>query len=365
MTKAIVIGGGFYGATIAAYLKTVRGFAEVVLLERAGDLLTRSSFANQARVHNGYHYPRSFTTAYRSVVNAPRFAREFGPAIKSDFVHLYALARRNSKVTPRQMERFCLEIGAPLEPAEPELARLFDPARIQRVYRAAESAFDADTLRRLMRARLAAAGVETRFGVEVERVYQTDTGVRIAALAHGQPMEFTADIAFNCTYSGLQSVLPPAPPLPLKYEIAEMVLVEPPAVLKGLGVTVMDGPFFSLMPFPARDLHTLSHVRYTPHRAWTEAGSSSPYAVLDAYARDSRYDWMIRDAARYLPAIAACQPRASLFEVKTVLVRNEGDDGRPIFFERHAPFGRLVSVLGGKIDNVYDILERLDHEQLP
>ena len=32
-----------------------------------------------------------------------------------------------------------------------------------------------------------------------------------------------------------------------------MALVEAPPELDGLGVTVMDGPFFSMMPFPSRD----------------------------------------------------------------------------------------------------------------
>ena len=66
-----------------------------------------------------------------------------------------------------------------------------------------------------------------------------------------------------------------------------------------------------------------------------------------------------------MPAIADVKPRGSLFEVKTVPVYTEGNDGRPILLDRSGPGGRLVSVLGGKIDNVYDILERLDDETLP
>ncbi len=97
MHDAIVIGGGFYGAAIAVYLKTERGLANVVLVEREPDLLLRASYNNQARVHNGYHYPRSFTTAYRSRVNLPRFLRDHPAAVKRDFIKLYALARRNSK----------------------------------------------------------------------------------------------------------------------------------------------------------------------------------------------------------------------------------------------------------------------------
>ena len=46
-----------------------------------------------------------------------------------------------------------------------------------------------------------------------------------------------------------------------------------------------------------------------------------------------------------------------------MLVKNEGDDGRPILFERHEALPGCYSVLGGKIDNIYDALERLDAER--
>ena len=116
---AVIIGGGFYGAAIAVYLKKQRGFRRVLLIEQDDSLLSRASYNNQARVHNGYHYPRSFTTAYRSRVNMPRFLRDWPDAVPKDFVKLYAIARRNSKVTARQFDRFCRQIGARIEPAEP------------------------------------------------------------------------------------------------------------------------------------------------------------------------------------------------------------------------------------------------------
>ena len=71
-----------------------------------------------------------------------------------------------------------------------------------------------------------------------------------------------------------------------------------------------------------------------------------------------------RDAARYLPAIAESEQIDSLFEVKTVLVRSEGDDGRPILVERYSQMPGLYCILGGKVDNIYDVLERLDVEPL-
>ncbi len=139
---AVIIGGGFYGSVIAIYLAKMRGLRHVVLLEREPELLLRASYSNQARVHNGYHYPRSFTTAFRSRVNMPRFVRDWPQVIKKDFVKLYAIARGNSKVTSKQFQRFCHEIGANIKPANFNLKNLFEPRLIEDVFLVEEYAFD-------------------------------------------------------------------------------------------------------------------------------------------------------------------------------------------------------------------------------
>ena len=64
----LVVGGGFYGCMIACHLR--RRHAGVWLLEKGPGLLGRASYANQARVHQGYHYPRSLLTGFRSRVNS-------------------------------------------------------------------------------------------------------------------------------------------------------------------------------------------------------------------------------------------------------------------------------------------------------
>jgi len=123
----------FYGASIAIYLAQQRGFKRILLIEQESAILTRASYNNQARVHNGYHYPRSFTTAYRSRVNLPKFIRTWPQVVKQDFIKLYAIARRNSKVTAKQFERFCREIGAKIQPAETSLRALFEARLIENV----------------------------------------------------------------------------------------------------------------------------------------------------------------------------------------------------------------------------------------
>jgi glycine/D-amino acid oxidase-like deaminating enzyme len=352
----LVIGGGFYGCMIACHLRRV--WPRVRLLEKGAKLLGRASSANQARVHRGYHYPRSLLTGLRSRVNYARFVRDFAPCVCDTFDAYYAVARHHSKVSAARFELFCQRVGADLRPAPPAVRKLFDPATVEDVYGVTEAAFDADRLRDMMARRMADSGVSVEVNAPVSRVEPARDG---RVIVHTPAGTVIAGQVYNCTYSQLNRLRADSglPPTPLKYELAELALVRVPESLRGLGVTVMCGPFFSVMPYPPAGLHTLSHVRYTPHASWTDDGSA-PQQILEQIPRVSNVGRMMLDASRYLPAIAGAVYDRSLWEVKTVLPASEADDGRPILFLTDADVPNFHCVLGAKLDNVFDVLDRID-----
>ncbi|MFJ3484559.1 NAD(P)/FAD-dependent oxidoreductase [Pseudomonas sp. NPDC090202] len=363
--EAVVIGGGFYGSAIAIHLARRHGLRRVVLLERESGLLRRASYNNQARVHNGYHYPRSFTTAYRSRINLPRFVADWPQAVTRDFTKLYAIARHNSKITAHQFERFCHSIGAQVRRADAPTHRLFEPRLIEDVYEVEEYAFDSTRLADWAAQELDECGVQVRLQTRATQIHRgPDATLQVISEDADGARQLDCRYVFNCTYSGSNQFDGDFPGLHagLRHEITELALMQMPTVLDGLGVTVMDGPFFSMMPFPSRGLHTLSHVRFTPHLHWDDDKAIDPYDKLRQHPCSSRVERMVRDVGRYLPAILGARHVDSLYEVKTVLAKNDSNDGRPILFEKHASLPGCYSVLGGKIDNIYDVLEKLDHE---
>ena len=361
---AIVIGGGFFGLYLSILLKDRVG--SVVVFEREPDLLLRASYNNQARVHAGYHYPRSLMTAVRSRVNFPRFVKDFSECIIRDFSKYYAVARNGSKVTAAQYRLFMDRVGAPLSPAPERVCRLFNSDLIEEVFTTQEFAFDAAILRKMMRERVAARDIPVELGVLVNRVRPDSSGqLRVECRKDETDFELEANWVFNCTYSEINRLHHHSglPVVPLKHEMTELALVEPPPELEKISITVMCGPFFSLMPFPDRHLWTLSHVRYTPHHYWYNAPASNycdAYDHIGRFAKISNAPFMIRDAARYVPTMSKCRYADSLWEVKTVLPQSELDDGRPILFHRSPQLQNLITIMGGKLDNVYDLPEDLD-----
>ncbi|HEY2248479.1 MAG TPA: FAD-dependent oxidoreductase [Bradyrhizobium sp.] len=344
VADAIVIGGGFYGCETALELRRL-GFAKVIIAERENDILRRASFVNQARVHNGYHYPRARATALRSRRNFDRFIDDYAEEVMHGLEKYYAIAR-GSRVSADQFAAFCQTIGAVSQAASHDIERLFAPGTIERIFAVRELVFDADGLARRLRGRLSDWQIETRLG-STARVKSSDNeSVEVDIAGQTERARFV----FNCTYSELPFV-GVAVNTAIKRELTEMVLLAPPPQLRGRGFTVMDGPFFSVMPFPPMALHALSHVRYTPHQATFEDAPLQPVR--------SNSTAMIRDASRYMPCLAEAKIRRSLFEIKAVLARAEDSDARPILVERNAEGGRIFSILGAKIDNIYELRDVL------
>lgn len=92
-----------------------------------------------------------------------------------------------------------------------------------------------------------------------------------------------------------------------------------------------------------------------------------PYALLDSLLHpthnsqklESKFPLMCHDAARYLPELSKLEYIDSLYEIKTLRTHNEIDDGRPIIFAKDYGVKGFCTIMGGKIDNIYEIIHAL------
>ena len=346
----IIIGGGFYGCMIALFLSNY--YKNILIVEAEKEIITKASYHNQARVHNGYHYPRNFLTGFRSHRNYSRFLADFKSAIDDSYLMIYGVARTNSKITTNQFVRFCKQIDLPLKALEPKYKKLFNEHFIEDLFMVDEVVFNAAKIRKILEEKLEKAKVKVIYKTKGVKLQQKNNAF-IVSLSNGESLRSKQVI--NATYANINSFLRESelPLLPFKYEYAEMPLVKMPESLKKIGLTIMDGPFFSLMPFPDKKLHSFHHVRYTPHLTWFS--DKIDYKLLEK--RQSQFLFMKKDATRYIPDLEDLQHVNSLYEVKTILQQNESNDGRPILFRQDYGHKNFSVVMGGKIDNIYDTFD--------
>lgn len=356
----IIIGGGFYGLRLAQFLKEELGQERILVIEKEEDAMQRASYNNQARVHNGYHYPRSVLTALRSRVNFPIFSKEYEEAIVKDFVKYYGVGTHLSKVSAKQFLGFYERIGARIKPVD-HMREMFDPKLIEQVFEVEEYAFDSVILKKLLLKKLKKLNIKIQTKEKVISVH-SDKNIQVKT----DQGTYSAAYVLNTAYSSINSVNKNSslPVIPLKHELTEMCLVKLPKELEKIALTIMCGPFFSIMPFPDKNAYTLSHVRYTPHSEWhdDEKDVRDSHSYLESTKRTTHFPQMISDVKRFMPKLGKRieYTGQSLWEVKTVLPQSENDDSRPILYkEHHGGLQNYICIMGGKIDNIYDVFREL------
>lgn len=101
----IIIGAGLYGLYSAHLCGNLK--ESILVLEYDDAPFKRATFINQARVHNGYHYPRSFSTAIKSAHYFKRFNDDYGFSILTKFDQVYATSSEFSWSDAKQFQKFC------------------------------------------------------------------------------------------------------------------------------------------------------------------------------------------------------------------------------------------------------------------
>jgi hypothetical protein len=366
----IIIGAGIYGLYAALYC--ARREEKIVVLEYDEAPFMRATYCNQARVHMGYHYPRSFSTAIKSTHYFNRFNDDFGICIHKKFDQIYAISENFSWTNAEQYKKFCDSLDIKCE--EVSVSRYFNPKTCDGAFLTEEYTYDADILKQYFLSELEKyKNVTIFYNVRIIDVKRNNDNYYIKTKEHE---EFLSIFVLNATYASINQIINlfGFAPFSIKHELCEMIIVNVNDNFKKVGLTVMDGPFFSIMPFGKTEYHSLYSVNFSPHKTSYDTlpvfkcqESSDKYCSQNQLGNcnncnakpNSAWNYMSSLARKYVKSSLEFNYSHSLFSMKPILNMSEIDDSRPTVIKKHSENPYFISVLSGKINTIYDIDEVL------
>lgn len=366
----IILGAGLYGIYSALFCG--KKGQSVLVLECDPTPFRRATYINQARVHQGYHYPRSISTAMKSAGYFERFNKDYGFCINREFNKVYATSSEYSWSNGKQFKKFCKAANIPCEELHPE--RFFKDRMCDGAFLTREYTYDAMILKDYLLEQIEPLkNVEIKYNVHLKNIEKLQD---VYELYTEDGKTYQTGFLLNATYASTNQILDMLgfEKFGIKYELCEIILCEVNDNLKEYGFTVMDGPFFSIMPFGKTGLHSLTSVTFTPHTTSYEAtpvfecqersnGFCSPHHLgncNDCIAKpETAFPYMENLAKKYLRDDYQFQYKQSLFSMKPILMSSEIDDSRPTVIRTYSKNPTFVGVLSGKINTVYDLEEVL------
>ncbi|MFN0213856.1 MAG: FAD-dependent oxidoreductase [Saprospiraceae bacterium] len=387
----VVVGGGIFGCYAALHLAG-RG-AKVAILEKESRLFQKASLVNQARLHSGYHYPRSVATAAMSDEHKIRFTQEHRAFVNQSFEKFYAIDRYGSFTDGLQFERFCEYLNIPCDRVTEH--DLFNFNRLEALYRTEEHSFDPVLLGNYYREKVEktqgitvfksaqiqhaeASGLDWLISVQktvAHLDYHIDfqyAGLGVPHISEHSPQTLQTKTLINATYAATNAInhLFGVHDLDLTHEISEIAFVTSPQFGQR-GLTVMDGPFGSIMPFGLSGLLSLSSVAYTHHKIsfdtlphfdcqMPETDPScrpeAPGICTECPRRPvSNAPKMLAQMQQYFADNVQFAHLFSYYTIKSKLKASHIDDGRPteISLLRESP--RFYCLFAGKINSIYEV----------
>jgi glycine/D-amino acid oxidase-like deaminating enzyme len=357
--KIAVIGGGVFGVMTA--IKLAENGETVSLFERLPVVMQGASY-NANRLHLGFHYPRDDETALQCARGSKTFRDEFEDAVLPGLRNAYFIASENSLTSSRNFLAFCDRIGLPYRQIE---LHQFKPTvkHVELGVMTDEVMYDGATLRRLMTERLLGSRVETRVGCEVMDIKREGDVFEIV-IKDQSSARFAAVV--NCCYAAINRLTAQLGHTiqTYQYEYVAVPIIEldwPQAT----SITILDGPFMSLLPFGKRGEYLLYHVQHAViaqdikpllDPAWLDA-ASSPFATID---KEAWFATQLEDCCKFVPALRGAELKGFVQGPRMVLPYQEASDARPSIVTSHER--GYITVFAGKIDHCVWAAERVGSE---
>ncbi len=366
----IIIGAGLYGLYSALFCGN-RG-QNILVLECDSTPFGRATYINQARVHQGYHYPRSISTAMKSAGYFERFNKDFNFCINREFDKVYATSSEYSWSNGKQFKDFCKAANIKCEELHPD--RFFKNNMCDGAFLTREYTYDAMILKNYYIEKLEQLNnVTLRYGITIIGIEKWQDNYLLHIDGNN---DVETGFLLNATYAGTNQILDMLgfEKFGIKYELCEIILCEVNENLKQYGFTVMDGPFFSIMPFGRTGLHSLTSVTFTPHTtSYNAIPTFACQEMSNGHCSQKRlgncndcpakpmtaFPYMANLTRKYLKDNFEFSYKKSLFSMKPILMSSEIDDSRPTVIRTYSKNPTFVSVLSGKINTVYDLDEVL------
>lgn len=348
-TRVGIIGCGIFGSEIAIALSK-SGFS-VSIIESKEEILQGASGNNLNRVHLGFHYPRDLETAKQAYQCYDEFRKKYSSCVNSEFLNSYFIANNGSLTSPEKFFDFCKKLGAPHKIIKSKEFPLLISGADDGII-CEESVYDFGSMRKLIREKFAEQRVQLTTGNKVVRLLKKGDSYSLD-LSDGDTIN--ADVVINTSYADINRLASQIgiglDMMQYEYTVIPIIYSEIPRV----GVTIMDGPFTSILPRGFSGEFLLYHVDhsviarevgYQVNSDWLTPETGPFYKIN----KQEYFSKMIELCSQFIPSLKSAKLCGYLEGPRIVQSNKESTDARPsvVKFNNNDSF---VSILSGKVDS--------------
>lgn len=330
--KLVIIGGGWYGLHIAYKYQNIY---DIIVLEKNNDIFTGSSYFNQNRLHQGYHYPRSYKTRKLCKDKNIMFMNDYSHIV-DDIQNNYYLISNESFI---DYETY-INIFRYDEYDFTEKKNDYFTNIQKNIISCNEKIINHQKAKDFFKENIKNCKIKCNFEVKkIEKIKGNKMLIND---------EIECDFVINCTYG--QSTFYDDEKGDIIYEKTISHIYKKIKDVSFDCITIMDGNFPSLfIRNKEENLYSLTHVKYTPLLKSNSLKNILTFVPTEDDVNNNKLN-MENDMKKYLSSFDLCFEYVGYY-FGYKLKKNDNSDDRTCNIYHNENY---ISVNGGKITGIYD-----------
>lgn len=360
--KIVIIGGGIFGLTI--FLKLISKKYDCILLEKEKKIMLGASTNNLNRVHLGYHYPRDDETAQQSKKGSNSFIKFYKSSIIKYFQNYYVISKYKSLTNFKNYLKFCKKnrLSFKIIKNKNFFTKINEQSdNIEGIIKVKEPIYSWEGILKIIN-KIIKSFNKNRIltNSEVTMITKKDNIFHIKTKKNF----FYADVVIDASYLSLNYKLFKNNNIKnffknIFYQITLITEIDIKNKNK-LGLAVMDGAFFSILPKGKYNKHLLYHVKHSVIKESQKLTKSfQNINKKDFVERFKRIKKLVaKDLNHFFPKFEF-KFTNNFFISKRVLFKNKNDSRVSSILE---PEKNYFLIASAKVDHSVDIANKINEK---
>jgi len=310
----LIIGAGIHGVTLALELAKNNN---VVIVDTNKDILLGTSNCTHNRIHLGYHYPRSVETIHECKSGYDFFIKKYKDCLI--FPDFYYVIEKKSKIDSKLFKKVMLKEGLSCNTSWPD-QNFLNRIDIEDSFKVNEACINVPKFRKKIKKELKDLKVKIVLNFKIKKVKKINKNIILKSF--DKDITINTDLIINCTYTNSNNVLKL---FGIKdgytryyFEETEIAVVESTTKIPAL--TVMDGPFISILPYSGyKNLYLIYDVVNSVIKKKT--------GILYRQSTALKSNWkkILKHGLKYYPFFSKLKYKYSLYGNRPIPLSAKGD----------------------------------------
>ena len=344
--KILVIGAGIHGCFLTKYLSKSKH--EITLIEKNKDICLETSAATHNRANRGFHYPRSNKTANECKLSYKYFNKNYKNYLKK--ISSYYCIEKNSKISFSNYLNFLKKNKITNKVIAK--SKFIKNSFIEGIIKVEEGCFNHKKIKLYLKKEIKKKNIKVFYNFNLLKVVKD--GRQTLFISKNKIIKDKFDVIINATYNlsnqTLKKFFPNIKLKKYKHLITEVVAVK--SSLKLPGVTIMDGPFCTIMPqIGKKNFYLLYDVTNSIRKVSNQPKKNT--------FKNSNYELMKKKITKYLNYTNNLKFIKSMYGYRPIPIEDKFADRSTKIIENNFFRSKVVTIREGKYISAPYIAKKL------